>query len=451
MAVIVGAACQPLQPKDPTQRTQAAVASPFAPPAAPAAPAANTVPIPNGELAPGTADARLVALFVPLSGRQQALGTAIRDGFIAAHLATPASRRFDTLIIDEARVSAAEARSQAMKAGARILVGPLLKESVQAMAPLVARQPGLQAGLQAGQLSVLALNNLAESDPAAGGLWQFGLAPEDEAREIALRASALGQLRAVVLIPASEWGQRLLAVFTAEFSLQGGTIVDTRTYLPGAADFTVPIRTLLQTMDAPVTPPPGTATNPGEKPSLAPRRRQDVDLILVAANSSNGRQIVPQLRFFGGGDLPIYSTSAIWEDGANEDDDLNGVVFPDSPWVIAPDDRQLAVKNGLARHWGRAALSVSRFYALGYDAYELLPDILRQTPGPFSASEIPGATGVLYADSAGRIHRHLSFAEIRGGRPVPVQAPVQTPVEGTVQGQLPAPRPIPATLSPPGI
>ena len=37
---------------------------------------------------------------------------------------------------------------------------------------------------------------------------------------------------------------------------------------------------------------------------------------------------------------------------------------------------------------------MSRLYALGYDAYQLLPEILRQpSPGPFAAGEIPGATG----------------------------------------------------------
>jgi outer membrane PBP1 activator LpoA protein len=378
---------------------------------------------------PAGSDALLVALYVPLSGRQQTLGMAIRDGFIAAHLGTPASRRFSTLIIDEAQVSAAEAHRQALAAGAWVLVGPLLKESLQALAPLA----GNLTGPLPGQIPVLALNNLADPEPGGGGLWQFGLAPEDEAREIAARASALGQLRAVVLIPANEWGQRLLAAFTAEFTLQGGVVVDTRTYLPGAADFTVPIRSLLQTTDTTTAPPPGAATNPGEKPSLAPGRRQDVDLILVAANSSNGRQIVPQLKFFGAGDLPTYSTSAIWEDGAADDDDLNGVMFPDSPWVIAPDGRHLIVKNGVIRHWGRGALSVSRLYALGYDAYQLLPEILRQpSPGPFALGEFPGATGVLSADTAGRIHRRLSFAEIRGGRPVslpgPLPMPLQTPV-----------------------
>jgi hypothetical protein len=182
----------------------------------------------------------------------------------------------------------------------------------------------------------------------------------------------------------------------------------------------VPIRSLLMTTEPrPITP--DSAVNPGEKPALGPGRRQDVDLIFVAANSSNGRQIVPQLKFFGAADLPTYSTSAIWEDGAADADDLNGVIFPDSPWVIDPDSRALLIKNGLVRHWGRPALGFSRLYALGYDACQLVPEILRQpAPGPFSSGDVAGTTGMLYADSVGRIHRRLSFAEIRGGRAVPL-------------------------------
>ncbi len=367
----------------------------------------------------------LVALVVPLSGRQQALGRAVRDGFIAAQLEAPVGRRFNSLFIDEARLSAAEAHRQALEAGARVLVGPLLKESVEALAPL-ARQ---MAGPLPGQIPVLALNNLADTDPGSGGFWQFGLAPEDEAREIASRALALGQRRALVLIPATEWGQRLLAGFTAEFIRGGGVIVDTRTYLPGGGDLATPIRGLLLTRNVPDTSG-NLAKNPGEKTVFSPGRRPDADFILLGANSSNGRQLMPQLRFFGGADLPTYSTSAIWDEDANGAEDLDGVIFPDCPWVIDPDGRARLVKSGIVRYQGRAALGLSRLYALGYDAYRLLPDILRQPiPGPFASGEIPGATGVLYADSAGRIHRRLPFAEIRGGRAVPL--PAAGPIPGT--------------------
>lgn len=421
MAVIVGAACQPLQPAGfpvgsgpPVARASQAPVPARMPGMQEGMPAGAPATGITGEAPQGSGP--LVALLVPLSGRQEALGSAVRDGFVAALLDAPASRRFNTMIIDEAQVSAAEAHRRALDAGARALVGPLLKESVQALAPLA----GQLAATMPGQMPVLSLNNLADTDPGTGGLWQFALAPEDEAGEIAARAAALGQRRALVLLPASEWGQRLLAAFTAEFTARGGVVVDARTYLPGATDFTVPIRGLLMTTE-PRPAMPGSQPIPGEKPGYGPGRRGDADLIFVAANSSNGRLIVPQLKFFGAADLPTYSTSAIWEDGAADADDLNGVMFPDSPWVIDPDSRSLLVRNGLVRHWGRPVLAVSRLHALGYDAYQLLPEILRQPgPGPFSGGEVAGTTGILYADSTGRIHRRLTFAEVRGGRAVPL-------------------------------
>jgi len=430
MAGIVGAACQPLQPSEPapssrpsegsgvtatgSARQQQATADRGQAPEA-AAPVAQLA-IPS---------APLVALFVPLSGRQQGLGSAVRDGFIAAHLQAPESERFETLIIDEARVSAMDAHRQALEAGARAFVGPLLKESVQAIAPLVE-----QLG---GQMPVLALNNISESDGGGSALWQFGLAPEDEARQVADRAIALGQRRAIALIPASGWGQRLLDAFANELVAQGGLLVEARTYLPGSPDYSEEIRGLLQTVE----PDPkaiDTSENPEEKPSLAPRRRQDVDLIFVATNRSNGRQLVPQLKFFGGGDLPTYSTSAIWEDGNRRVSDLNGVIFPDSPWVIAPDSRAILVKKDVVRYWGRDAMGASRLFALGYDAYRLLPNILRQPfPGPFSTGEIAGNTGTLYADGTGRIHRRLEFATIRNGRPEVLPPPGEA---GALQNSL---------------
>ncbi|MEO7386175.1 MAG: penicillin-binding protein activator, partial [Gammaproteobacteria bacterium] len=157
MAIIVGAACQPLQPADLPAGDGTIVDATTSGPAI--TPTALTPGATVGE--PVTFDdSILVALLVPLSGRQEALGTAVRDGFIAALLEGPGSGRYTTLIIDESRVGAVEAHRQALQAGARVLVGPLLKESVQALAPL----SGQTAGPMPGQMQILALNNLGDTD-----------------------------------------------------------------------------------------------------------------------------------------------------------------------------------------------------------------------------------------------------------------------------------------------
>jgi uncharacterized protein len=348
-----------------------------------------------------------VALILPLTGRQQALGTAVRDGFLAGHFATAPERRLEVLVFDDAKLGVNEAYRRALEAGATIIAGPLLRESVQAIAGV------------AGQIPVLALNFLPDGQPVPAAFWQFGLAPEDEARAVAALAIARNQRRAVSLVPDSDWGRRLGNAFAAEYLALGGEVLATGTYFPGKADLSPVLRRLLKAGDDGL-PVPRPEPNPDQSQGLDQGQRPDVDLIFLAANAAAGRQIAPQLRFFGAGDVPTYSTSAIWEEGGRDATDLNGIMFPDSPWVISPDSSSRAAKDAVVRHWGRQALNVSRFYALGYDAYGLLPLIGAQPqPGPFITGELEGTTGRLNADATGRMHRRLAWAQIQDGLPAP--------------------------------
>ena len=58
---------------------------------------------------------------------------------------------------------------------------------------------------------------------------------------------------------------------------------------------------------------------------------------------------------------------------------------------------------------------------MGYDAYHLVAPLFAARNG--TMAEIDGATGVLYLDASGRIHRRLAWAEFRRGVPVPLPEP----------------------------
>lgn len=379
MSVIVGAAGQPLQPSGP-------------------APVSGSTPVTASRVDTARSANGPVALLLPLSGPQQSAGMAVRDGFIAAHLGSASDQQQQVLVFDIELLGVTEALRQAQNAGAGIIVGPLLRESVQALH---------QA---AGTIPVLALNFLPDGTLARSGFWQFGLAPEDEAYEIAVRAVSLGQLRALSLAPDTSWGRRLQTAFKDSFTALGGQLVATRLYPPGQSDFSPELRAILAYQDKTATSGPG--------------RRQDIDLVFLAADNTTGKLIYPQLRFYGAGNIPTYSTSAIWEDGDDDASDLNGINFPDSPWMIAPDSRSAVLKSQLTRYWGSQSLRFSRLYALGYDAWQLLPAVRRQSvPGPFHAGEVQGVTGRLQADSMGRIHRRLQWATVRGGQPAAADSP----------------------------
>jgi outer membrane PBP1 activator LpoA protein len=390
MSVIVGAACQPLQPSAEISHSEPVQA-------VSESPAADT-PQPTAWIDTSRDPDAPVALLLPLSGPQQAAGTAVRDGFIAAHLSAARSPQQQVLVFDVALLGVGEAHAQARNAGAGLIVGPLLRESVQTLNQIGSPVPAL------------ALNYLPDGETARAGLWQFGLAPEDEVREIAARAVSLGQRRAISLAPDNSWGRRLQSAFQDSFTALGGQVVAARLYPPGESDFSPELRTVLAYQQ--------------KTPTFAGGRRQDIDLVFLAATHATGKLIYPQLRFYGAGNLPTYSTSAIWEDGDTDASDLNGINFPDGPWMIAPDRRSALVKAQLARHFGPQSLALSRLYALGYDARQLLPAIRSQAiAGPFRDGELQGVTGSLDADSTGRIYRRLSWATVRGGQAAPALLP----------------------------
>lgn len=350
-----------------------------------------------------------VALLLPLSGRQQAAGIAVRDGFIAAHYAaTDLPSRPQLRIYDvDARGPVAAAQA-AVADGAQFIVGPLLKESVQALA---------SAGVA---VPVLALNYLPDELRVAGGFYQFALAPEDEASAIADRALRSGQYRALVIAASNDWGRRLRDAFATVFQAQGGIIVDTRLYDPGEPDFSYDIRDALL-IDESRDRHERLNANLGIELGFEPRRRDDIDLIFLGANDAAGKLIRPQLRFYYAGDIPTYATSAIYQAGSSNNLDLNGILFPDMPWIVAPDAGLRAVRNSIERQWPGQNDRLGRLYAMGLDAYSLVPLL---AGGAAARIEIAGASGRLYLAGDGRIHRRLDWAVVRNGRPAALQ-PVQ--------------------------
>lgn len=346
---------------------------------------------------------RQVAVLLPLTGRQRQAAIAVRDGFLAAHFAQtnlpdPPSIRFYDVTPDGVQA----AYAQSIADGATFVVGPLLKESVQALARSTVSAP------------TLSLNFLPEESNLVPDFFQFSLSPEDEARQVAQRAIALGQFRALALAPNNVWGRRLLTSFTAQFESGGGQILDYRFYDPASPDFSTGIQALLLINESRARKE-RLAANLGIPLEYEPRRRADVDLIFLAATAQAGKLIRPQLRFHYAGAVPTYSTSAIYQEKSRNNADLNGIMFPDIPWLIAPDGQSVEVRNTIARHWPNRAQKQSRLYALGFDAYRLIPVVNAAASGHTYAVE--GMTGSLYIDDRGRVLRRLPWARMQRGRP----------------------------------
>jgi len=364
----------------------------------------------NVDMAAG-AYPRQIGVLLPLSGRSGRAGAAIRDGILGAWFndfregMKPLIRFYD--VAAEGNVYAYR---QAVEDGAEFVIGPLLKPSVMDIAT------GVEIAVP-----TLALNTLPDEVEPPAGLYQYALAPEDEAAQVGRRVVIDEYPRGVALVPASDWGERVLGAFAASLDQSGGRLLDYRRYQPGAADFSDTIEDLLL-LDESIQRYRRLRGVVGGSLQFEPRRRGDIDFIFLAADGTTARLLRPQLRFHYAGGLPVYATSAINERDGRNDSDLNGVLFPEVPWIVSGRTEIERLRATYAELWPGSA-PLSRLHAMGYDAYRLV-GALQDGAGSGLEKPLQGMTGELSMDLRGVIHRRLPFATFEQGEIVAVAEPV---------------------------
>lgn len=337
-----------------------------------------------------------IALLLPLNGQLAGVAQALRDGFLAGYYqaATTGQTPPRVEVYDSNQIGSLDAFYEQAKArGVQLVVGPLEKDLV--------RQLAERSDLP---LTTLALNYSDADQQVPAELFQFGLAAEDEAREVARRAWADGHRSAIALAPRGDWGSRVLAAFQQAWRDQGGTLV-------AAEALAEPVELADQIANL-VQPSAGSAEG-------VPSRRQDIDFLFLAATPQQAQQVKPTLVFQYAGDLPVYATSHL--NAASGDvrqyQDLEGIRFAETPWLL---DEQATLRQRVTQQWPAAGGSLGRLYAMGADAFELARRIPQLVALP--NSEIEGLTGTLTLTPGQRVARALPWAEFRGGQVVPLPA-----------------------------
>jgi outer membrane PBP1 activator LpoA protein len=342
----------------------------------------------------GTAD--VIALLLPLSGRQQAAGIAVRDGFLAAALAEPAERRPRIDVYDTAALGSVAAYQRALASAARAVAGPLLKEDVASIAS------GASVAVP-----TVALNALPGDAPPF--LFQFALDPEQEARAAARRIAADGRTRGIALFPRNAWGERLHAAFTEEAQAAGVQLTGVQFYDAGSSDFSGPLRAAL-----------GRYGGAGERDAKGDLRPRDgaaealagPQFAFIAAMPPAARALRPQLRFQMAYAMPVYATSDAWDAGPRAGPDLEGLLLPEMPWILHGGDGAPALWEAMQRDWAAASRGRLRLYAFGFDAYQLLRGLDMAARGV----AVNGLTGRLTVTNDGHVLRDTEWAQVQAGR-----------------------------------
>lgn len=347
-----------------------------------------------------------IAILLPETGPYQAAAEAIKRGILAAHFNSKSTARLHFLAVDTDKQTGLsnvlQEYQHAIDLHASLVIGPLDKESVQ----ILANAPNLP-------IPVLALNRLA-NDANRQNLFQFGLAPEDEAVAVADYAKKLNYQRAIILAPSNEWGARIADAFKTEWQQNGGTILRQANYNPIQNDYATTLKPLLG-LEASEQRYDALRQRVGNSLEFEPRRRQDVDFIFLIAKPLKARQLVPQLKFHRSGQLPIIATSHVYEgyDNRQQNVDLNKLVIGDIPWVFndlaQTDPTYVALRNESPDHFAEFV----RLYALGADAYNLIPQLNKLSQS--AESSFSGATGELSINTTGQVIRIPKWAKFNNG------------------------------------
>jgi len=382
-----------------------------------------------------------IALLLPLQGRLAEAGEAVRDGFFAAYYqsinpqsinpqsttqsgntseqainaspqmiikpsASTAQRQAPIIHQYDTSKGVVAAYQQALAEGADIIIGPLDKEDVNQVSHIGSFSVPL--------LSLNYVQSNATTAPTIPNFYQFGLAVEDEARQVARQGIQEGYQRAMIVAPKQELSERSAQAFADEWQKLGGTIVS-KTVFIDQESFSDDIRhTLL--IDDSTARMTLLKQQLGTKFEFTARRRSDIDMIFMPVTPSQGRQIKPTFAFHYASNIPIYATSAIYsgEADAANNDDLNGVVFNTIPWLFDDNNPE---KQAIAQHTKSSAV-YSRLHALGADAFHLyarLPQLQQA-----SQMRLYGATGSLHLLADGRIEREQVWAKFQEGLAVPM-------------------------------
>ena len=358
-----------------------------------------------------------IALTLPLSGRLSGPGQAVREGFLAAYYEDQRNSERKALsltIHDTNQGGFGRIYADLLEVDPDLVIGPLRKES---LAPL-SSQPRMP-------IPVLALNYAPFEGPMPDQLYQFGLASEDEVRQIATRLHNEGHRNALVFAPASDWGSRMVGAFESAYETDGARMIRAVRFDEGenlnrvvADGFSI---------DQSRRRANELMRDTGTTMQYEPRRRQDIDAIVLLAAPEKARQFNPLFAFYYGGDLPVYGTSLLYRGtpDPSRDSDLDGIAFTDIPWVL---DTEQTLRPQLGKLFPTLRARYDRLFALGVDSYYLasrLP-VLEQVHG----YRMKGRTGTLHMEANGAIRRHQIWARFEKGRPRIIDDAVRDPVNG---------------------
>ncbi|ENJ4067264.1 penicillin-binding protein activator [Enterobacter hormaechei] len=302
---------------------------------------------------------------------------------------------------------------QVQQDGASIVVGPLLKNNVEAL---------MKSNTT---LNVLALNQPEQVQNRAN-ICYFALSPEDEARDAARHIHEQGKQAPLLLIPRSTLGDRVANAFAQEWQTLGGGVVlqqkfgsaaELRAGVNGGAGIALNGSPVSASLPQQQSVTIGGLTIPAPPTDAQISGGGKVDSAYIVATPEEIAFIKPMIAMRNGSQsgATLYASSRSAQGTAGPDFrlEMEGLQYSEIPMLAGSNPQLMQQALGAVRN----DYSLARLYAMGVDAWALANHFtqMRQVPG----FELNGNTGDLTADQDCVINRKLSWLKYQQGQIVP--------------------------------
>lgn len=288
------------------------------------------------------------------------------------------------------------------------IIGPLRKERVQVVQSLHLQKP------------ILAFNPPQDGN-LSGHLSFMDFTQNAEMADLGQHIHALGYQRPLILAQSTPLGDKLSHAFLAHWPTP--LDIDThQCHLP--LDAKQNNSTIKQAMGIVESQQHAdiVAKVLGQKLRTIPSHRPDIDAIVLAMNHKKAQQIIPLVRYYYGGNLPMFGASILQrhQPSRYQNQDLEHVRYLD--YLPANASRQPDHK---IPKWPKYLRNHPTFFRMGQDSLMLLRGlpILQALP----LAQYRGQSGIYQMRSAHRLTRHRQWLTVHRGRPQRAHSPWALP------------------------
>ena len=398
------------------------------------------------------AGANDIAVLLPLSGRLARTGQVVKNGIMAAYY-TDVEKRQDEHLLPRLRfIDTNEVDTQHLLSeigDTKFIIGPLLKDTVERLIPslplgvnvLALNRPDeLPDNASAKGVTTGSSNPAIADDALASGtglagddtqnelhslglptsLNYYGLAPEDEAKQLAEFIFNKGYRAPIVIAAQSSLYQRMDDTFKKHWRILNNQENKQRANITSVSfnDSNSLREGITQALDVAQS---NQRINQieymtNDEVYNMPRSRRDIDAIVAFASPQDTELLNPiieaSLNPYDGKQVPVYATSRSmdYDSGKNQWRDLQNVHFIDMPWLM-PSHSWQPLQQEVEQAWQNQNTMQKRLFAFGFDAYQLLPQLGMLNTLKYLSHE--GLTGTLSLNQQGEVIRKQPQAIIR--------------------------------------